>query len=587
VAAAFATRRLQPLLIILAAFLLCTTLFFGIVSLDPDAGRDYVLAELLAHGRVLYRDVFYFFGPVAPWVNALLFRIFGPGVLVLLLAGAGLAFAIVLLTYLVARQILPPLAATVAALLVLLHAVYSYNTFCYATPYTFAAVYGLLFALTTLYSALRALDDPRSRWDLLAGSSAALALASKQEFGLIAAATLVLALGVRWWRDREFPWAAASGSGLACALLTGAFAVALFRQVSFAEFTRSFVPKEATAWRYFYENVQYWGPNWWRGVRESTGGFLLNFGFIVWAVAAVSLFAALARGERPPRRVALAVLAATPLWLWQFSYLSYYPLLLHAIVLALAASGRIRQDRWKVLLLAGSAAIFLMRVLPRPATIGYYGLSYFAPSAVVYLYLCFVLAGSWLSRWFPVQQVQKSMAAVFLICFGVPHLFALNTRWAGAERIATERGAVRVERFEAAKARVVLEEIRRYSQPGDPILMIPHGPMYYFVSGRRVPSRYLTYVYGQILDGPDEREEIGRLAQVHPRLVVIDDFHHVQHIPGPVNTFGAAYNAELYGWILKNYQEVRTIQYQDRLVHFFIPNEYDRTLVTVSAPPAR
>ena len=57
----------EPLLILLAAFLLCTMLFFGIVSLDPDNGRDYVVADLLTHGHVLYRDVVYFFGPFAPW----------------------------------------------------------------------------------------------------------------------------------------------------------------------------------------------------------------------------------------------------------------------------------------------------------------------------------------------------------------------------------------------------------------------------------------------------------------------------------------------------------------------------------------
>jgi hypothetical protein len=171
-----------------------------------------------------------------------------------------------------------------------------------------------------------------------------------------------------------------------------------------------------------------------------------------------------------------------------------------------------------------------------------------------------------------VKRVESSMTAVFLVCFGAGHFFIVNSRWGrGTESVATERGVVRVEQAEAHKAKVVLEEIRRHSAPGDRILMLPHGCMYYFVTDRRPASSYLAYTYGQILDGEQEQQEISRLKRTPPRLVVIDDFPHAQHVPGPVNTFGAAYNRELSRWIRENYVEVRTITYQGRLVHFLIP----------------
>jgi hypothetical protein len=221
--------------------------------------------------------------------------------------------------------------------------------------------------------------------------------------------------------------------------------------------------------------------------------------------------------------------------------------------------------------LAFAAAVFLVRVLPHPATKGYYGLLYFIPSLVVYLYLCFELAAPRLERFFPQGRVRAAMAAVFLACFVVPHFFVLNGRWGRAEGVWTERGLLRVEPEEAAKARAVLEQIRRYTSPGDPILMLPHGCMYYYISNRRPASRHLAYTYGQLPDGADERDEIRRLARTPPRLVVIDDFSHTLHVPGPVNTFGAAYNRALNAWLRRRYREVRAIPYQGRLVHFLVP----------------
>src|SRR5712692_9688614 len=176
---------IEPLLIVLAVFLGYTSLFFGIVALDPDNGRDFVAADLLLHGKMLYRDVVYYFGPLAPWVNSTLFRLFGPSVAALLITGAFVSLAIAMVTYLLARQFLSPGVAALGGVLVVAHAVYGYNMFCYAVPYAFAATYGLLFSLLALYCALRATEQLYSRWDILSGAAAGLALACKQEFASV------------------------------------------------------------------------------------------------------------------------------------------------------------------------------------------------------------------------------------------------------------------------------------------------------------------------------------------------------------------------------------------------------------------
>ena len=46
-------------------------------SVTVDCGRELYVAAALAEGKMLYRDVWYMYGPGAPYLNSLLFRTFG------------------------------------------------------------------------------------------------------------------------------------------------------------------------------------------------------------------------------------------------------------------------------------------------------------------------------------------------------------------------------------------------------------------------------------------------------------------------------------------------------------------------------
>src|ERR1700722_7760491 len=46
-------------------------------SLTIDSGHEMYFPALLAEGKVLYRDVWFPYGPLAPYLNSYLFRLFG------------------------------------------------------------------------------------------------------------------------------------------------------------------------------------------------------------------------------------------------------------------------------------------------------------------------------------------------------------------------------------------------------------------------------------------------------------------------------------------------------------------------------
>ena len=73
---------------------------------DPliDFGRELYLPWRLAHGALLYRDVDDFYGPLSQYLNAGIFSLFGPGLMVLVTANLTLFAAILAALYLLFRR---------------------------------------------------------------------------------------------------------------------------------------------------------------------------------------------------------------------------------------------------------------------------------------------------------------------------------------------------------------------------------------------------------------------------------------------------------------------------------------------------
>src|ERR1700722_542950 len=73
---------------------------------DPmiDFGRELYLPWRLAHGAVLYRDVDDFFGPLSQYFNSVLFRLFAPGMMVLVAANVTVFAGIILTVYILFRR---------------------------------------------------------------------------------------------------------------------------------------------------------------------------------------------------------------------------------------------------------------------------------------------------------------------------------------------------------------------------------------------------------------------------------------------------------------------------------------------------
>jgi len=70
-----------------------------------DSGTEWIYADALARGEMLYRDVVYWFGPFTPYFQAACFRLFGSSFMTLAICGIAGAFGVLAALYFALRRV--------------------------------------------------------------------------------------------------------------------------------------------------------------------------------------------------------------------------------------------------------------------------------------------------------------------------------------------------------------------------------------------------------------------------------------------------------------------------------------------------
>jgi hypothetical protein len=199
-----------------------------------DFGGQLYTAWQLSAGKVLYRDVAFYNGPLSQYVNSLWFRLFGVSLRTLVLCNLAIAGVLTLLIHAVLRRVAGPLAAEAGCLVfVLLFALAGFTmtgNYNYLCPYSHEMTHGVLLSLLALLCVWG-----YRRWGLaaLAGGGVALGLTflTKAEVFVAAAAGCVAALTLTLWAERP-TWqrgACMAGTFAVGALVPPACAFALLR----------------------------------------------------------------------------------------------------------------------------------------------------------------------------------------------------------------------------------------------------------------------------------------------------------------------------------------------------------------------
>jgi 4-amino-4-deoxy-L-arabinose transferase-like glycosyltransferase len=114
-----------------------------------DCGREMNQPLRLARGEMLYSEVRHIYGPLSPYVNAALYKIFGSSLNVLYADGILSAIIILALVYWIARQLMGRMASTAATLSVMWLCAFK-QAGNYVLPYSYSALHGCALGLIAL-----------------------------------------------------------------------------------------------------------------------------------------------------------------------------------------------------------------------------------------------------------------------------------------------------------------------------------------------------------------------------------------------------------------------------------------------------
>ena len=533
-------------------------------NLSIDSGHEPYIAAILAQGKMLYRDVWWMYTPLSPYVNAILFRLFGARLEVLYWAGSFAALFSAILLFLTGELLSSRLAGWAAGCIILLQAFHAWH-FCFPLPYSFAAVYGCLAACLFLWCSVNLIASKRWFWNFAAGSSAAIALLTKMEFGVACyAALFIIALLIaRLERSWKFPAHTLLGAlpGLA------ACGFVIHWMVSIAG--PSFITQE---------NISSW----------PTAYFMRTYGTVWLAKTGVTLTPQ-AFGEAALRGIyfAGAVLAVYLIGWWKRTDTRSIVARI-AVLVTLIAYGAVMQRHLlgiltgvvfprDMVLYVGIVALFgLWFCFRRPSnqstliasvaafaalvasrlllkmTAGGYPIYYNGP--VVLAFLLFLR---------PIvprigQTSRNIVRGELLLCLGCVAVVAFQSVRLSADpsdlvTLQTDRGAIRVPSQVAANYRAAIQFVKDKNSKGELVLSVPEDTSLYFLSGQECPTRIFQFSPGVVAPGKMTREVIDQVETKNVRYLIWSNRTYPDY---GTSVFGIDYDQPLGNYLKAHYREV-------------------------------
>jgi hypothetical protein len=533
-------------------------------SIQVDCGREVYVPYQILRGKLLYRDLWYPYGPLEPYISALLLKLFGEHLNVLYFLGLSLVIACALVLFDLGKLVAGRAVGLTVGLALLLWG-FNFTIFNYIFPYTYSAPMGMLFSLICLFLTLRHVLDGRSL--MFAGLAAGLTLITKQEMGIACYIMLAFVLLAEIVIQRSVRGLLSDVAACAPGLLLAAAVYGWF------------------FWKVTPEVILH--ANW----QFAPGSyFLRTYG----ARASANI------GLRfvPSELLSLIVNGAGALLAWVFLskvgrnlkrwsffiIVAFLATILALVHYSAAPFGRANNVAWYVLLFPrgmffiGCAFFaYAMNQLRRKpcergllaeSTLGFFALlcairvmaetSPFEYSVfyTVPLFLVFIIAISrCMAMAAPSLPLERRCVFVNSLLAAEIILFAavvLPIRSGRTTKFESGWGAIYLTADNARTARQILDFMLQQKQDGRRVVLVPELPIMYAFAASEAPSRWYSVVAGYM--SPDqERGYVTELGRARPDYVIYCD-RPLTWNWNPV--FGRDYDRAVYEWMDTNYKVV-------------------------------
>ena len=436
-----------------------------------DFGREIYYPQEILSGKVLYKDLFNIYGPLAYQINALWYMVFGAKLSTLYGIGACCSILVVSGIYLVAQKFLSKFLSFAIGFFTIAVGVATTSLFNFNFPYSWAVLYGLVAFLFSLYFLLKFSDDKNVQNLCISSFLGGVAVTCKYDFLLYAFIILAIIVRSKNWKAL-----------LAFAIMPILSFGILFEQGLRVESlinslaTTSLMAKSKTL-IYFYQNSGiYFHPK----VPITDFTLFLKFAIPFGAIlSSCYLF-----GKKRLPAILLGIVGWVLFFImfdgkYSFGFLPILIFILYGIQIFKTVTKKIDVDFNLILLgvstIAVCAKVFWVLLL------GSYG-NYYVSIALVALFAL-------IFKYLPLK-LEKITGIYVLVASLVILLTNLNSLSLANHKVSTPFGLIYTEGSLAESSNQLIEYINQNTKQDDKIVIFPEGMTINFLTARKSDDYY-------------------------------------------------------------------------------------------------
>ena len=557
-----------PVLLILTGIAMTVWTWQTWADVTIDFGREVYVPWQLTEGRILYRDIAYFGGPLSPGVNYLWFRLFGVSIRTLVFCNLAILTGLVCLAGYLLSRVASRLATTGACLVLLIGFAFGQPNYNFVCPYSHDITHGIVLAFAAISCIAGYIKNRKVACLAVAGVMLGLTFLTRPEVfaAALPAAVFGLAMTIRLERPPRRRLAMIVGVSAAAGLAPVLAAFALLRR--FMETGQAW-RGVLGGWAYIF-NQELRGQPYYRSVM-GVAGIDDNLLSILKTVRVVRTFllciAGLALLFRPggtfrtwiaggllllPALIILRRLAALNL-------VRPAPVLMLGVAVACFVAylnPGLKPEARKRMIVRSMLAVFglvLMAKILFKVQIAHYGFALALPAALVSVAAALDWIPSLIARLGGSATVVRVAFLALLLLAGSQVLRSFDetlTRktyavGGGPDLIRTDGRANFIN--------PLLEEIKRRLGPDDTLLVLPEGVMVNYLARRINPTRYINFMPPELMMFGEENMVAAFRSHPPDYVVLVHKDTREYELP----YFGQDYGQKIYSWVMAYYSPVK------------------------------
>lgn len=538
--------NILPYITILGAilFLLKTTwMQWGDVIID--LGREMYIPLEILRGKVLYTDIHYIYGPFPVYLHALLYKIFGPHINVLIICGIVITSLTTILLYKIARLFMNTICSSFVSLTFLFICAFGnyvyLNNYNFILPYTYASTYGILFSLLTVYFFFKFIYNKKIRNLILCSIFTTLALLCKIEIGI----SLLISITVTmFFYNRRFNHILISLSPVVFIIIY------ILGRKNFLDAVS-------------IDNKQF--LNWIAGITDFNENiYLLTRSLFAYIFVILCLLSFDYILSTLKDNVIVKTFITFILYLLTFIIIifinnfinPYTQYRILPIICLITILFSIKKRNINTFTISLFSFLLISRIILKTSS-AHYGFYILVPGLITY-YLFFynIIPAVW--QRFTKNGLYYLSISIFFILLIVNHFYIYRPIYKNRTlRIETKRGSINyLNNIIGIRYKELIDFLINNTHPGETLVVFPEGVDINFYTGLDNPIFHNTFLPFELAQDTIQDEIISLIDHARVDYIVIIQRDTTEYGP---SSFGIDYGKELFSWIKENYEIVKTL----------------------------